>query len=115
MTNKSTKKELENFNRDVDKLTEKTDRVLSKVVELEDSYEEYTEKEIAYIDKFKPMTENTMEDEDLYEIIIQYNFDDNKIKQELQEYMKLVKKKGDEYGWTKIEKGKSKIFKFNFA
>ena len=108
MTNKSTKKELENFNDSVNRLAQKTDRVLSKVTELEESFEEYTEKELEYIDKFKLMTENTMEDEDLYEIIIKYNFDDNKIKQELQEYMKLVKKKGDEYGWTKIEKGKSK-------
>jgi predicted nuclease with TOPRIM domain len=109
MTNKSTKRELENLNRDVNRLSERTDRVLSKVTELEDSYEEYTEKELQYIDKYKPMTDNTMEDEDLYDIIIKYNFDDNKIKQELNEYIKLVKKKGDEYGWTKIEKGKSKF------
>jgi hypothetical protein len=107
MTNKSTKLELEN---EMNSLADRAERVLSKVTELEDSYEEYTEKELEYIDKYKPLTENTMEDEDLYEIIIKYNFDDNKIKQELQEYMKLVKKRGDEYGWTKIEKGKSKIY-----
>lgn len=109
MTNKSTKREFENLNRDVNRVAEQTDRVLSKVTELEESFEEYTEKELHYIDKYKAMTDNTMEDEDLYEIIIKQNFDDNKIKQEINEYIKLVKKKGDEYGWTKIEKGKSKI------
>jgi len=106
MTNKSSKRELEN---EINDLSDRTGRVLSKVTELEDSYEEYTAKELEYIDKYKPLTENTMEDEDLYEIIIKFNFDDNKIRQEIQEYMKLVKKRGDEYGWTKIENGKSKI------
>ena len=62
----------------------------------EESYEEYTKKEIEYIDKYKPMTLNRMSDEEIYELIVKYNFNDEKIERELNEYNKLILNKGDE-------------------
>jgi hypothetical protein len=44
-----------------------------------------------------------MNDEEIYDLIIKYNFDEDKIRREIEELMQLVTKKGEEYGWTKIE------------
>lgn len=74
----------------------------------EESYEEYTKKEIEYIDKYKPMTLNRMSDEEIYELIVKYNFNDEKIERELNEYKKLILNKGDEYSWSIVNEGKSK-------
>jgi hypothetical protein len=104
MSKSTNKKEIENINR----LAEKTDKVLSKVAQEDDSVEEYTERELEYIDRYKEITGNEMEDEEIYDIILKYNFDDSRIKREIEEQMKLIWKKGEEYGWTKIENGKSK-------
>ena len=75
---------------------------------LDESVEEYTDKEIQYLDRFKSLTGPAMDDDELYEIIIKHNFNDRKIREEIEDLLKLVKNKGEEYGWTKIEKGKSK-------
>ena len=79
-------------------------------------FEEYTEKEIEYIDKYKAISGNIMEvynlliqDEELYDLIIKYNFDDNRIIQEVQNHVQLLKKKGDDYTWGVVSKGKSKL------
>ena len=84
-----TNKQIENISKQVNKIS-----MLDK--KLDDSDEEYT--------NFK------MDDEELYDIIVKYDFNDFKIKNELSEMMKLIKKKGDEYGWQMIEKGKSILF-----
>jgi hypothetical protein len=109
MTNKATRKESQSMDRKIGKQADKPDQTLPKVTDFDESFEEYTPKELEYLDRYKVFTENTMEDEDLYEIFTKHHFSDIKIRQELEEYMKLIKKKGDEYGWTKIENGKSKI------
>jgi regulatory protein YycI of two-component signal transduction system YycFG len=80
---------------------------------LDESLEEYTDREIEYLDKFKEITGDAMDDEELYEIIIRYNFDEDKIEKEVRRLMQVIEKRGEEYGWTKIEKGKSKIKIFN--
>lgn len=111
---KSTKsKEFESLTQNVSRPTAKTDKIGDKVTRLDESVEEYTEKELKYLDRYKEITGDAMDDDELYDIIIKYNFDDNKIRKEVEEHMKLVKKKGEEYGWTKIEKGKSKILTIN--
>jgi hypothetical protein len=104
---KSTNKREADYDR-VDRLAERADQVLSKVTNLDESVEEYTQRELEYLDRYKELTGDAMDDEEIYDIIIRYNFDDGKIEREINELMKLVKKKGEEYGWTKIENGKSK-------
>lgn len=112
MSKSTHKKETENMFDKIDRLSERTDAVLSKVTNnLEDSVEEYTARELEYLDRFKEITGDAMDDEEIYDIIIKHNFDNSKIRKEIDEMMKLVLKKGEEYGWTKIEKGKSKIKK----
>jgi cytidylate kinase len=73
----------------------------------DESYEEYTEKELEYLDRYKNFTKNNLDDEELYDIILKHNFDDKKITKELEDYMKLVYKKGEEFGWQRVVKGKS--------
>ncbi len=86
-----------------DKLSDKFD----KATKLDDSVEEYTEKEIEYLDRYKAMTGDLMDDDEIYEIITNYNFDDTRIKREIKELMNIIQKKGVEYSWNKIENGKS--------
>jgi cytidylate kinase len=104
---KSTSKREAGYDR-VDRLAERADQVLGKVTNLDESVEEYTQRELEYLDRYKELTGDAMDDEEIYDIIIRYNFDDVKIEREINELIKLVKKKGEEYGWTKIENGKSK-------
>jgi hypothetical protein len=92
-------KKIENLGKDVGKLN-----IGGK---LEDSVEEYTDKEIKYLDRYKQYTNDQLEDEELYEIIIKHDFQDAKIMKELDDYMKLVSKKGEEFGWQEVVKGKS--------
>merc|ERR1712160_208330 len=77
----------------------------------DESFEEYTDKELKYIDKYKPMTMNRMSDEEVYDIIVKFDFNDEKIESELKEFKLLINHKGDDYGWNVIDKGnKKKIF-----
>lgn len=78
----------------------------------EESFEEYTEKELNYIDKYKLKSLNRMTDEEIYDIIIKYDFNDEKIEREINEFTKLINFKGDDYGWNIIDKGNSKFFCF---
>ena len=93
-----TNKQVENITKEVNKMSLK-----------DESFEEYTPQEIEYLDRYKEFTNNRFDDDELYTIITKYNFDDERIKRELSEMMKLITKKGDEYGWQVVEKGKSKI------
>lgn len=89
--------------------TKQSNNIENKQDKLEESYEEYTQREIEHIDKYKLLTGDSMSDEDIYEIIMRHNYDDSLIREEISEFKKLLKFKGEDYGWTKIEKGKSKI------
>lgn len=91
------------------KKTETVSQVTTKPNQkLEESFEEYTPKELAYLDKYKAISGDAMDDEEIYDIITKHNFDDVKIRSDVDSYLKLVQKKGDDFGWNKIEGGKSK-------
>lgn len=75
----------------------------------EESYEEYTPKELSYIDKYKAMALNRLTDDEVYDIVCKYNFNDEKIEREIKEFTKLILNKGDDYSWTIIDTGKSKF------
>lgn len=81
---------------------------------LDESVEEYTPKELEYLDKYQEYSKGLFEDEDLYDIILRSNFDEVKIKRELDDMLKMMKK-GEEYSWKKVEKGKSKKKFINLA
>jgi len=108
MSTKNRNFENYNYEKAVEKLADKTkDLNLSNS---EESYEEYTAKELEYIDKYKPLTLYRMEDEEIYEIILKNNFNDEKIRNEINEFVKLINFKGDDYGWNVIDEGKSIFF-----
>jgi len=110
MSTKNRNFENQNNDRAVDKLADKTkDLNLSNS---EESYEEYTPKELEYIDRYKPLTLYRMEDEEIYDIILKHNFNDERIHNEINEYVKLINYKGDDYGWNIIDEGKSKFIVF---
>ena len=98
----SSNKQMENLNKQVKQMT------IGNQKKQEESFEEYTEQEIEYLDKYKAFTNDQLDDDELYEVITKHDFDDDKIKRELNEYLKLVHKKGEEYGWQTVTKGKSK-------
>jgi hypothetical protein len=110
MSKSTNKKQLEKVEKVTDSLN---DLSLSKKEKsggkgLDESVEEYTERELEYLDRYKSLTGPMMDDEEIYDIILKHNFNDRKIKEEIEEMLRLLKNKGEEYGWTKIEKGKSK-------
>jgi len=72
-----------------------------------EEYEEYTQKELNAIDTYKSLSDNTMEDEEIYELIIKYNYDDARIRDEVLRQRELIKKKGEEYSWKVAGKPKT--------
>lgn len=99
-------KQVGTLTKGVDKMS-----IHDKNPKLEESYEEYTQKELEYIDHYKSVTGDAMDDEDIYDIIIKHNFDDSRIAKEVNEKMKIIKGRGEEYGWQTIISGKSKFIK----
>ena len=76
----------------------------------DDSVEVYTDEEIKLLDHYHEYSNNLFDDDELYDIIIKYKYDDEKIKNELSDMLRGVKR-GDEYKWH--EYGKSKLLNIN--
>ncbi len=106
MTTRNKNFEANKYTQAVDKLVYKTNKDLN-LSNSEESYEEYTPKELAYIDKYKAMALNRLTDDEVYDIICKFNFNDEKIENEIKEFTKLVLHKGDDYSWTIIDAGKN--------
>jgi hypothetical protein len=49
----------------------------------------------------------TNKDEEVYELITKFNFDDERINEAVQNHVALLKKKGDDFTWNVITNGKS--------
>ncbi len=71
----------------------------------------YTPKEVEYLDKYGALSENLLDDEQIYELIIKHNFNDGKIAKEVDLAVKEIKSRGEEYMWGNVENGKKKIQK----
>ena len=69
--------------------------------ESEDSY--YTPEEIVLLDKFHDFSGHKFDDNDIYEVMLKFKNNEDLIKNELKEMLKVFKK-GDEYTWTEIGK-----------
>ena len=69
----------------------------------------YNEKEIEYLDKYLPIVKNAFDEPELYDIIVDCNFNDDKIKNIVSERLRFLNAKGDEYGWKVVGKTKPKI------
>lgn len=76
-----------------------------------ESIDVYTDEEIVLLDKYHNYTNNKLDDEEIYYIIVNCNFDDNKITIKLAEMMKDLKR-GHDYEWHEIIKSKELIAYF---
>ena len=75
------------------------------------STEYYTPQEIEFLDKYTLIAENLLDDEELYEIITKYDFNEEKIKKEVLDIVKSIQKRGDDYEWGEVKNGKKKVKK----
>ena len=79
----------------------------------EESEEFYTEEELKRLDKFHEFSEKKFSDDEIYEVMLKFNNDEELIKNELKEMLKILSK-GDEFNWTEIGKSKKIFFYINY-
>lgn len=77
----------------------------------EKSAEFYTPREVEYLDKYGAVSDNQLDDEELYQIITKHNFNDEKILNEVKSTIKRIEARGEEYQWGNVQNGKKKIHK----
>ena len=63
----------------------------------------YTKEEITLLDKYHDFSGHKFDDDEIYEVIIKFNYDDELIKNEIKEMLKDLER-GEEYNWTEIGK-----------
>jgi len=98
--NQDSKKEKE---KDKDKDNPKDSKKDKKSKEVDEEEEFYTPEEIELLDKFHDFTSHRFEDDEIYDIMLKFNNNEELIKNELNEMLKVLKR-GDEYNWTEIGK-----------
>ena len=75
----------------------KQEEIYEKVIE-------YTEKERTYINKYLPLAKTAYDENEIYEIIKKYNFNDELINKDIKRQLDIITFKGDEYGWSEVKK-----------
>ena len=98
--NQDSKKEKE---KDKDKDNPKDSKKDKKSKEVDEEEEFYTPEEIELLDKFHDFTSHRFEDDEIYDIMLKFNNNEELIKNELNEMLKVLRR-GDEYNWTEIGK-----------
>jgi hypothetical protein len=73
-----------------------------------EDYDVYTVKEVVMIDNMKKVSGNLLEDEEIYEMMEKHKFNEANVRKEVIERADLLRKKGGDYEWTKVEKGTKK-------
>jgi len=77
-------------------------------IKKEPSNEFYTDEEIKKLDEFHEQTEHKFEDDEIYELMLKYKGDDEAILNDLKEQLKQ-RKRGEQFDWQAIGKGKKNI------
>ena len=65
--------------------------------------EEYIEKELEVLDIYQNYSDKNFLEDEIYDLIIKYDYDDQKIKAELDQMIKDLQRR-DKYGWHEISK-----------
>jgi hypothetical protein len=68
--------------------------------------EEYTQEEIKKLDYYQDYSNHLLDDDEIYDLMCKYKDDDEKIKEELDELIKIANK-GEEYQWHEVCKSKN--------
>lgn len=71
----------------------------------------YTPKEVEYLDKYGLLSENLLDDEQIYELVIKHNFNDERILNDVNLAVAEIKSRGEDYMWGDVENGKKKLHK----
>ena len=100
---KNDKKEAKDKKDKKEKSKEKDDKKDKKAEESESEDSYYTPEEIVLLDKFHDFSGHKFDDNDIYEVMLKFKNNEDLIKNELKEMLKVFKK-GDEYTWTEIGK-----------
>lgn len=85
---------------------DKRDLTKSLAMEDDDSLSVYNEKELEYLDKYLPMVKNAFDEDELYEIILDCDYNDEKIKKMITEKIRYLKAKGTQYGWNVVDRNR---------
>ena len=113
-SNKAQTQKKENSNEN-DKKKQQNDKKYAKNDKKEQPPEEefdyYTKEEIDLLDKLHEFSGYKFDDDEVYEVMLKFNFDEELIKNELIEMLKILSK-GEEFNWTEI--GKSEYIYFYF-
>ena len=78
-------------------------------LDISDDLSVYNERECEYLDRYLPLVKNAFDETELYEIIVDCKFNDEKIKEIIHERVKILNAKGDVYGWKVVGKTKQKV------
>ena len=68
----------------------------------------YNTKELEYLNRYLPIAKNGYDESELYDIIVENHFNDEKIKNKLLDRLKYLSAKGDQYIWKVVGKSKRK-------
>ena len=90
-------------NKKLDKKRQREYKKRYKEKEVDEEEEFYTPEEIELLDKFHDFTSHRFEDDEIYDIMLKFNNNEELIKNELNEMLKVLRR-GDEYNWTEIGK-----------
>ncbi len=77
----------------------------SKNTQNDSDTEEYTQEEIKKLDYYQEYSNHLLDDDEIYDLMCRYEDDDEKIKEELDELVKIANK-GEEYQWHEVNKSK---------
>ena len=102
---KKEKKKKKEKSKEEENKMEKENKKEKKVEESESEDSFYTPEEIILLDKFQDFSGHKFDDDDIYEVMLKFKNDEELIKNELKEMLKVFKR-GDEYSWTEIGKSK---------
>ena len=72
-----------------------------------------SKKDSSLIYKYSKYAKNALDENEIYNIIINNNYIEEKIINEIKQKAKIIEEKGDDYGWKEVKKGKLEEVRFN--
>ena len=72
-----------------------------------------SKKDSSLIYKYSKYAKNALDENEIYNIIINNNYIEEKIINEIKEKARIIEEKGDDYGWKEVKKGKLEEVRYN--
>ena len=103
---KDTKDKDKGKSKEIKKDTKENPKDKKNIPPDDEDVEFFTEEEIALLDKYHDFSDHKFEDDEIYDLMQKFNNDEELIKNEIKEMLKVLNK-GDEFNWTEIGKSKN--------